>query len=170
MTLAVARGSQVCCFSATRSTIKIILGVDISSAVGVACEGFTEIAMPGDFLRADISNLDIPDYSVNVIFSEGVLHHADSTEPALKHLAKKLVSTGDSCFMPTGKRRCREFTDDAIRDVLKPLSDGEAWEALKFLARLGIVLRELACEIRIKELPFWGSRLARSTCSAFSIG
>ncbi len=60
------------------------LGVDISNAVGVARERFNEIAMPGDSLRADISNLDIPASSVDMILSEGVLHHTDSTERTVK--------------------------------------------------------------------------------------
>lgn len=134
------------------------LGVDISTAVDVARERFRESGITGDFLRADISNLDIPDSSVDVIFSEGVLHHTDSTERTLKHLANKLVTGGRFLFYVYRKKALvREFTDDAIRDALKPLTDEEAWEALKPLTRLGIALGELGCEIDIAEpIPFLG--------------
>ena len=134
------------------------LGVDISSAVNVARERFKEIEMPGDFLQADISNLDIPDSSVDVIFSEGVLHHTDSTERTLKHLAKKLVKGGRFLFYVYRKKALiREFSDDAIRNALEPLTDEEAWEALKPLTRLGITLGELGREIDIAEpIPFLG--------------
>lgn len=134
------------------------LGVDISSAVDVARERFREINMPGDFLRADISNLDIPESSVDMVFSEGVLHHTDSTERTLKHLAKKLVPGGRFLFYVYRKKALiREFTDDAIRDALRPLTDEEAWEALKPLTHLGIALGKLGQEIDIAEpVPFLG--------------
>lgn len=134
------------------------LGVDISSAVDVARERFREINMPGDFIRADISKLDIPESSVDLVFSEGVLHHTDSTERTLKHLAKKLVSGGRFLFYVYRKKALiREFTDDAIRDALRPLTDEEAWEALKPLTHLGIVLGKLGQEIDIAEpVPFLG--------------
>ncbi|HNC19627.1 class I SAM-dependent methyltransferase [Accumulibacter sp.] len=134
------------------------LGVDISSSVDVARDRFKEIHMPGDFVRADISRLDIPDSSVDIIFSEGVLDHTDSTEGALKHLARKLVPGGRFLFYVYRKKaRIREFTDDAIREALQPLTDEEAWEALKPLTRLGIVLGELGRDIELPDpIPFLG--------------
>jgi len=132
------------------------LGVDISSAVDVARNRFKEIDMPGDFVRADISTLEIPDASVDMIFSEGVLHHTDSTEKTLKHLARKLVCGGRFLFYVYRKKALiREFTDDAIREALKPLTDEEAWEVLKPLTKLGIALGELTLDIDVKDpIPF----------------
>jgi SAM-dependent methyltransferase len=134
------------------------LGVDISSAVEVARERFREQNMPGDFIRADISCLDVPDSSIDIIFSEGVLHHTDSTERALKHLATKLTSGGRFLFYVYKKKALiREFTDDAIREALKPLTDEEAWEALKPLTQLGIALGELQCQINVESpIPLLG--------------
>jgi len=134
------------------------LGVDISSAVEVARARFSESDIPGDFIRADISNLDIPESSVDIIFSEGVLHHTDSTEGTLKHLAKKLVPGGRFLFYVYRKKALiREFTDDAVREALKPMTDEEAWEALKPLTKLGITLGELECRIEVSDpIPFLG--------------
>jgi arsenite methyltransferase len=134
------------------------LGVDISTAVDVARERFQERAIPGDFMRADISSLEIPDASVDIIFSEGVMHHTDSTEKALKHLATKLVSGGRFMFYVYRKKALvREFTDDAIREALHPLTDEQAWEALKPLTKLGIILGELRQEIQVDSaIPFLG--------------
>ncbi len=134
------------------------LGIDISSAIDVARARFEEIEMPGDFLRADISSLEIPDASVDMIFSEGVLHHTDSTSKSLNYLAQKLVPGGRFLFYVYRKKALiREFTDDAIREALRPLSDEEAWEALKPLTKLGIALGELEHEINVKDaIPFLG--------------
>lgn len=145
------------------------LGVDISSAVEVARERFREIGMPGDFMRGDISRLDVPDSSVDIIFSEGVLHHTDSTEKSLKHLAKKLVHGGRFMFYVYRKKALiREFTDDAIRNVLTPLNDEQAWEALKPLTKLGISLGKLEREIDVEEaIPFLGIEAGRLDIQRF---
>lgn len=134
------------------------LGVDISTAVDVARERFRERDIPGDFFRADISCLEVPDASIDVIFSEGVLHHTDSTKRSLKHLATKLVSGGHFLFYVYRKKALvREFTDDAIREALRPMTDEQAWEALKPLTQLGIALGRLQQEIDVKSaIPFLG--------------
>ena len=134
------------------------LGVDISTAVDVARQRFREENIPGDFLRADISKLEVPDGSIDIIFSEGVLHHTDSTEKALKHLATKLVKGGRMMFYVYRKKALiREFTDDAVREAIRPLTDEEAWEALKPLTSLGIKLGQLECDINLDDpIPFLG--------------
>lgn len=134
------------------------LGVDISSAVDVARQRFDEINMPGDFLQADISCLDIPEGSLDIIFSEGVMHHTDSTEKTLKHLSGKLASDGRFLFYVYRKKALvREFTDDAIREALRPLTDEQAWEALKPLTKLGIALGEIGRDIEVTDsIPFLG--------------
>jgi SAM-dependent methyltransferase len=125
------------------------LGVDISAAIDVAKVRFEEHDFPGEFMRADISCLDVPNESLDIIFSEGVLHHTDSTEKSLKHLATKLVNGGRFMFYVYRKKALiREFTDDAIREALRPLSDEQAWEALKPLTQLGIELGKLGKEVK----------------------
>ena len=47
------------------------LGVDISNAVDVARQRFSDANQAGDFLQADLMNLPLPDDSVDMIFSEG---------------------------------------------------------------------------------------------------
>jgi arsenite methyltransferase len=134
------------------------LGVDISTAADVARTRFREHNIPGDFLRADISCLAVPDSSLDIIFSEGVLHHTDSTEHTLKHLARKLVTGGRFLFYVYRKKALvREFTDDAIREALQPMTDEQAWEALKPLTQLGITLGRLQLEINVESsIPFLG--------------
>lgn len=134
------------------------VGVDISTAVDVAQARFIEANVPGEFLRGDISSLDFPDASVDIIFSEGVLHHTDSTERSLKHLGTKLKAGGRFLFYVYRKKALlREYTDDAIREALRPLTDEEAWEAIKPLTKLGILLGELGCEIEVESpIPMLG--------------
>lgn len=128
------------------------LGVDISDAVEVARERFAEAGMPGDFLRCDLNRLPLPEKSLDMILSEGVLHHTDSTRDALLRLSAFLKPDGWFLFyVYRRKGPIREFTDDWIRQSLQGLSDEEAWEALKPLSRLGQALAEKNVEIEVPE-------------------
>jgi arsenite methyltransferase len=69
------------------------LGVDISNAVDIAKVRFQEMGYPGDFLQASLLDLPITNESLDIIFSEGVLHHTDNTANSIKYLATKLVTT-----------------------------------------------------------------------------
>ena len=128
------------------------LGVDVSTAVDVARERFTERGLDGAFMQADICDLPFPERSVDVIFSEGVLHHTASTERALKTLARLLKPGGRFLFyVYRRKGPLREFTDDYIRARLHAMSPEEAWKAVEPLTRLGIALGELDAEITVPE-------------------
>ena len=145
-------------FFADRLRDHSYLGIDISSATEVARERFAEAGYPGDFLQAGIFEAPVPDGSVDLIFSEGVLHHTDSTERALKHLATKLAPGGRFLFYVYAKKAViREFTDDHIRERLRPLSDEEAWAALEPLTKLGVALGELGVTLDVPEdIPYLG--------------
>jgi SAM-dependent methyltransferase len=134
------------------------LGVDISDAVDVARERFAQAGLPGEFLRADLNDLPIPDGSIDLIFSEGVLHHTDDTGAALRALARKLRPGGRFLFYVYARKGpIREFTDDLVRRHLAPLSDEAAWEALRPLTRLGIALGELKADVDVPEpIPWLG--------------
>ena len=128
------------------------LGVDISSAVDVARERFAEAGYPGDFLRADLMHLPIPDKSVDLALSEGVLHHTDNTEAALAALVRKLKAGGRVMFYVYAKKApLREFADDHIRQQLRGLTDEQAWDALLPLTRLGMALGRLHTNIEVPE-------------------
>lgn len=128
------------------------LGVDVSPAVDVARKRFAERGLQGAFLQADISALPLSERSVDLIFSEGVLHHTNSTEGALKSLARLLKPGGRFMFYVYRKKGpLREFTDDYIRAKLRDLPPEAAWKALEPLTRLGIALGELKAEIEIPE-------------------
>lgn len=129
------------------------LGADISTAVDVAKLRFGERGFhDAAFMQADVTRLPRPNASVDVIFSEGVLHHTDSTREALLALAPKLKPGGTFMFYVYRKKGpIREFTDDYIRERLQPLSPEEAWKAVEPLSRLGRTLGDLDIEIDIPE-------------------
>ena len=51
------------------------VGMDISPAVDVAAQRFSERGLPGAFIQADLMQPPFADATVDVVFSEGVLHH-----------------------------------------------------------------------------------------------
>jgi SAM-dependent methyltransferase len=129
------------------------LGADISTAVDVARVRFRERNV-GDaaFIQTDLTRLPIPDDSVDVIFSEGVLHHTDSTKGALLALSAKLKPGGTFMFYVYRKKGpIREFTDDYIREKLQSMSPDEAWKAVQPLSKFGKMLGNLDIEIDISE-------------------
>jgi SAM-dependent methyltransferase len=128
------------------------LGVDISAAVDVARARFADTADGAAFIQADITDLPLPDASVDVIFSEGVLHHTDSTERALKSLAARLKPGGRFLFyVYKTKGPVREFTDDYIRGKLAGLPPETAWDLMMPLTRLGDALGRLQIEVDVPE-------------------
>jgi SAM-dependent methyltransferase len=128
------------------------LGVDISPSVDVAAERFSERSLSAAFMQTDITKLPLPRACADVIFSEGVLHHTDSTRGALLSLAPVLKPGGRVLFyVYRRKGPIREFTDDYVREQLQVLSPAEAWEALKPLSRLGEELGRLGVEVDVPE-------------------
>lgn len=134
------------------------LGVDISSAIDVAKQRFAEAKLPGDFMRASITDIPVPDNSIDIVFCEGVLHHTDSTENSLNYLSKKLKKGGRFLFYVYAKKSpIREFTDDHIRQHISEMTNEKAWEALMPLTLLGKALSELKTEIDVPEdIPYLG--------------
>lgn len=128
------------------------LGVDVSTAVDVARQRFEERGLSAAFLQADISDLPLPERTVDLVFSEGVLHHTNSTEKAFLSLARLLKPGGRFMFyVYRRKGPVREFTDDYIRAQLQTMPPEEAWRAMEPLTRLGIALGELDAEIEVPE-------------------
>jgi len=128
------------------------LGVDVSEAVDIARDRFRERGLDAAFMQASILNLPIPDNSVDVIFSEGVLHHTDSTEHAIKYLAKKIRPGGHFMFYVYKKKGpVREFTDDYVREKMQSMSGEEGWEAMMPLTKLGKLLGDMNIEVDVPE-------------------
>jgi arsenite methyltransferase len=128
------------------------IGADISTAVDVASQRFAEKNVRGEFIQVDL--LDLPEElgTFDIIFSEGVLHHTDSTEKAIRYLATKLTHGGYFMFYVYNKKGpIREFTDDLIRSRIADMTDEEAWNALEPLTKFGKVLGDLDLEIHIEE-------------------
>ena len=128
------------------------VGVDISSAVDVARDRFCERGLAGVFIQSDLQQIPFPEKSVDIIFSEGVLHHTDDTREALRSVCRYLRPGGRILFYVYKKKGpIREFTDDYLRERLRGMTPDEAWEALMPLTRLGKVLGELNLEIEVPE-------------------
>jgi arsenite methyltransferase len=128
------------------------LGVDVSTAVDTARERFEQRGLKAGFLQADISELPLDERSVDLIFSEGVLHHTNSTEHALKSLARLLKPGGRFLFyVYRRKGPVREFTDDYVRGRIGAMAPDDAWRMMEPLTKLGIALGELDREVEISE-------------------
>jgi SAM-dependent methyltransferase len=128
------------------------LGVDVSEAVDVAAARFAERGLTGAFVQADITDLPLEPASVDVIFSEGVLHHTDSTRDALLALARLLKPGGRFMFyVYRRKGPVREFTDDYVRDRLAEMEPKQAWEAIMPLTKLGQALGDLGVVVNVPE-------------------
>lgn len=145
------------------------LGINISDSVIIADKKFKDLGIKGEFLQGSLFEVPIPDESVDIIFSEGVLHHTDNTERAIKHLSNKLVKGGHFLFYVYSKKaEIREYTDDLIRDKIKDLNDEEAWNALKPLTQLGISFGKLDSEIEIVEdVPLLGIKKGKINLQRF---
>ena len=139
------------------------LGMDISSAMEVARRRFEEHGYPGDFLRADLMHAPIPDGSMDLVLSEGVLHHTDNTEAALAAITRKAKIGGRVMFYVYARKApLREFADDHIREQLRGLTDSQAWDALLPLTRLGIALGELGATVDVPDdVPQLGIKKGR---------
>lgn len=128
------------------------IGVDVSPAVDVARARFHERGANGGFIQSDLQQIPLGKETVDIIFSEGVLHHTDSTANALATLIPHLKCGGHIMFYVYRKKGpVREFTDDHIRDRLQSMSPQDAWNAIVPLTKLGIALGDLNAEIDIPE-------------------
>jgi ubiquinone/menaquinone biosynthesis C-methylase UbiE len=128
------------------------LGVDISEAVDIAHKRFKERELKGEFIQANLLNLPFNKPIFDIIFSEGVLHHTDSTEKAIKYLSRFIVPGGIFMFYVYRKKApIREFCDDYIREKLLSLNNEEAWNELIPLTKLGEILGDLKLEVEIPE-------------------
>ena len=128
------------------------LGIDISESIDIARTRLEERGIKGEFIQADMTNLPIQEPVFDVIFSEGVLHHTDSTKASLGKLVSFLCRGGLIMFYVYKKKGpIREFVDDYIREKIRGLSNEEAWEKLKPLTKLGKILGDLDAQITINE-------------------
>jgi SAM-dependent methyltransferase len=128
------------------------VGIEISEAVDVAARRFAERGAAGRFIQSDLMTVPLREASVDAIFSEGVLHHTDSTRAAILRLARALRPGGRFMFyVYRRKGPIREFTDDYIRDRLQDMTPDAAWEAMMPLTRLGKLLGDLNIEIDVPE-------------------
>jgi arsenite methyltransferase len=133
------------------------VGVDISEAIDVAKERLAPI-LNTHFVQGDALQLPFRDGSFDTVFSEGVLHHTPSTHDALLSAARLLATGGEAClYVYKKKAPIREFTDDYVREQIAPLSDDEAWDAMRSLTELGRALAETKASVDLKvDVPLLG--------------
>lgn len=134
------------------------IGADISSAANIARQNIAPLANESLFIRSDLTKLPFQPDSLDVIFSEGVLHHTPSTKGAFTSLVPFLRPGGIFAFYVYAKKGViREFTDDFLRDIFVELTPAAAWEAMKPITELGIALGELDAKINVKsDIPVLG--------------
>lgn len=128
------------------------IGVDVSKAVFTARKRVTERGLEGVFMQDNVAALPFKPQCVDMIFSEGVLHHTDSTKNALTALSSLLKPQGYFLFYVYNKKGpIREFCDDYIRDALQKMGPAEAWEALRPLTELGRQLGEIDATLNLPD-------------------
>jgi arsenite methyltransferase len=129
------------------------LGVDISTAVDVCRQRFSKNPKTDAvFMQANIQKLPIQENTIDIIFSEGVMHHTDSTSETFFSLSKLLKNKGLFIFYVYNKKGpIREFVDDYLREKLQNMTPSEGWDALRPLSKLGKVLGELDITVDIPE-------------------
>ncbi len=126
------------------------IGADISAAVDVAKTRMQDAGADAAFMQCDLTRLPFPHGSLDAIFSEGVLHHTDSTRGAILSLAPLLKSGGLFMFyVYKRKGPIREFTDDYIREKMQSMTPEEGWKAMEPITQLGKMLGELNIDIDI---------------------
>lgn len=138
------------------------VGVDISEAIDVAKERLAGVSNT-HFVQGDALQLPFREGSFDTIFSEGVLHHTPSTHDALLSAARVLATGGEACFYVYKKKApIREFTDDYVREQIAPLSDEEAWDAMRSLTALGQALVETHATVDVKlDVPLLGIKAGK---------
>lgn len=134
------------------------LAVDISDAVDRAAARFHRLHLNAAFVQADLMHLPVRDGAADLIYSQGVLHHTDSTAAAIAAVSRKLRKGGRLLFyVYRRKGPIREFTDDYIRDRLQGRGGKEQWELMMPLTRLGRALGDLNVEVDVPEaIPMLG--------------
>lgn len=145
-------GAGMSAFELFQPALKRIryIGVDLSSSVDVARDRLQTMGGQGVFLQSSVIGLPFRRGVFDLIFSEGVLHHTESTKKAMKSLALLLKPGGRFLFYVYRKKGpLREFTDDFVREKLGGMSPGDAWRAMKPLTHLGVELGKLNAMIQI---------------------
>lgn len=129
------------------------LGIDVSTAVEAAAKRFVGRGIKdAAFMQTSLLDVPVPDRSIDVIYSQGVLHHTDSTRDAIHALARKLKPSGRFLFyVYKTKGPIREFTDDYVRAKLQTMTSEQAWQAMLPLTRFGKYLGDLKIEIDVPE-------------------
>lgn len=75
-------------------------GLDQSStAVTIARERLQQARLPGDIVEGQVTALPVPDASMDLAYSNGVIHHTDGTEQAVREMARVLRPGGTALVM-----------------------------------------------------------------------
>lgn len=126
-------------------------GVDISEAIRTAEVRFQEQGYRGKFLQDNIQTMQLGK-SYDLIYCEGVIHHASDPHQTFVNLVSHLNPGGTIMFYVYKlKAPLREFADDVIRERLKGMDNEEALSALIPLTKLGKILGDLNQEIEIED-------------------
>ncbi len=129
------------------------IGCDVSSAAETAKTRFEEEKIENAiFVQSDLNKIPLLSESVDMIFSEGVLHHTDNARKSFEYLSRLLKKNGLFIFYVYKKKApIREFADDFIRDSLKELEPEQKFSKLLSLTKLGKLLGDIDVNIKIDD-------------------
>ena len=144
--------NTLCYFKNVFDKINLV-GVDVSDAIDIFRKNLKKKKINDiGLMQADLNQLPFKNNTFDFIFSEGVLHHTESTKTAINKLSKKLKPKGIFMFYVYKKKApIREFSDDYVRNYLQKYSAKESWNLLKSLTELGVELGKINQKIVIKK-------------------
>lgn len=138
-------------FGASLASLRYV-GCDISNAVDEAAADLKAAGHDSLFIQSDLQRLPIRPSSIDAVFSEGVMHHTDSTRDAFMALARLVRPGGLFMFYVYRKKGpIREFTDDYVRQAVRNMPPQDAWDQMRALTKLGIALGKLDVQIDVPE-------------------
>ena len=117
--------NTLCYFKNVFDTINLG-GVDVSDAIDIFRKNLKKKKINDiGLMQADLNQLPFKNNTFDFIFSEGVLHHTESTKTAINKLSK--IKTRYFHVLRIQKKApIREFSDDYVRNYLQKYSAKES--------------------------------------------
>jgi len=130
-----------------------VFGLDLSESLYHVCE----LPENARLVRGDLTACPISG-KFDLIVSDGVLHHTESTRRSLQALIDLLEPTGDLLvYLYRRKAPLRELADDYLRKLLTRMSPGDCMSICEQFADIGRQLREAKVTLHFdKPIPVLG--------------
>jgi ubiquinone/menaquinone biosynthesis C-methylase UbiE len=134
----------------------IVIGIDISDSIEIASDNFRHISNLY-FLKEDIANTGLKDFSINFTVCDQVIMHTEVPENTFKHLSNITRANGQfACYVYSKKALPRELVDEFFRTATHNISKEKMWEFSEQLTELGKRLSELNINFTSPDIPLLG--------------